>query len=402
MSEAHPTAERLLDQLPTESALIALATSNPAGQESLRGLLDRPVDWERLMHLAARERAIVALSEQLAQTPLRGPRPEELANLQRLALVSEFQLSSLHDRLVKLLGLYAGHDIDVLLLKGAGLAHSAYARPTERPMGDIDLLVRGEKAQRAWELALGNGWTRRGDVAEERSYADHQHLSPLEDADGLQIGLELHTALFTLQAPFRLPPEQLWESARRITIGGQPAYVPSPEDQLLHAALHFAWSHEMTFGAFRTLRDIERILAAGPVDWATLVRKARAARGATCCYWALRLARDLASVAVPSEVLGQLAPRLPNRVLRSLTRYFAEHALPNPDLIVNSVSLSRALWSLGIQPRAQGHGASRPWLDTREWVRVAGGMRNAQTSAARRFIQHSFGLLRSVGGLMGS
>ena len=101
-------------------------------------------------------------------------------------------------------------------------------------------------------------------------------------------------------------------------------------------------------------------------------------------------------------MLGQLAPRLPNRVLRSLTRYFAEHALPNPDLIVNSVSLSRALWSLGIQPRAQGHGASRPWLDTREWVRVAGGMRNAQTSAARRFIQHSFGLLRSVGGLMGS
>jgi hypothetical protein len=269
-------------------------------------------------------------------------------------------------------------------------------------MGDIDLLVRPEHASRAWELALANGWARRGDVPEERSYAEHQHLPPLEDADGLKIGLELHTALFTHQAPFCLPPDQLWKSARRVTVGGQSAWVPSPEDQLLHAALHFAWSHEMTFGAFRTLRDVERIVERGAVDWAALIRASRTARGATCCYWTLRLARDLAGVRVPPEVLDALAPRLPARVLRRLTHYFAEHALPNPDLILSSVSISRALWSLGVRPRSQGHRSSRPWLDTEEWVRVPGGMRNARTSAARRFIQQSFGLLRAVGSLIGS
>ena len=271
-------------------------------------------------------------------------------------------------------------------------------------MGDIDALVRPEDATRAWELAIANGWVRRRDVAEERSYADHQHLAPLEDADGLQTGLELHTALFTHQAPFLLPPDQMWANARRLTIGGYPAYVPSPEDQLLHAALHFAWSHEMTFGAFRTLRDVERIVARNAFDWNELVRGARASRGATCVYWTLRLARDLAGVGVPTSVLDQLAPRLPSRVRRSLVRYFAEHALPNPDLIVNSVALSRAMWRIGVQPRSQGHGSSRPWLDTQEWVRMpgGGGMRKAPASAARRFIQQSFGLLRSIGSLMGS
>jgi hypothetical protein len=196
----------------------------------------------------------------------------------------------------------------------------------------------------------------------------------------------------------------MWAHARRLTIGGHPAYVPSPEDQLLHAALHFAWSHEMTFGAFRTLRDVERIVARNALDWNELVRGARASRGATCVYWTLRLARDLAGVGVPTAVLDQLAPRLPSRVLRSLVRYFAEHALPNPDLIVNSVALSRAMWRLGVRPRSQGHGGSRPWLDTQEWVRVpgGGGMRKAPASAARRFIQQSFGLLRSIGSLMGS
>ena len=178
--------------------------------------------------------------------------------------------------------------------------------------------------------------------------------------------------------------------------------MPSPEDQLLHASLHFAWSHEMTFGAFRTLRDVERIVESSTIDWPALVRSARAARGATCCYWTLRLAHDLAGVSVPADVLAALAPRLPARVLRSLTHYFAEHALPNPDLIRNSVSVSRALWSLGVRPRSQGHGGSRPWLDTEEWVRVPGGMRNARPSAARRIIQQSFGLLRAVGSLIGS
>jgi hypothetical protein len=392
----------LLTQLPTESSLIALAASGPAGQQAIRGIVDRPLDWDRLIQLAARERAVAALNEQLAMTPIRNVPPAELTNLQRLAMVSEFQLSSLHERLVKLLALYAANDIDVVLLKGAGLAYSAYARPTERPMGDIDVLVREDVAQRAWELAITNGWARRGDVPEERSYAEHQHLSPLEDADGLQIGLELHTALFTHQAPFRLAAEQMWERARRVTIGGQPALVPSPEDQLLHAALHFAWSHEMTFGAFRTLRDVERIVATSQIDWATLVEKARTARGATCCYWTLRMARDLVGVDVPSSVLNALGPRLPERVLRGLTRYYAEHALPNPDLIVSSVSLSRALWSLGVRPRSQGHGPSRPWLDTEEWVRGPDGMRNTRTSAGRRLIQHSYGLLRTVGSLMGS
>jgi len=390
----------LLAQLPAESAFIALTSSGPAGQRAMRLVVDRPIDLGRLIRLAARERAVDAVNEQLTRTPIRGPLPPELVTLRRLALVSEFQLSSLHDRLVKLLALYAANDIDVLLLKGAGLAYSAYARPTERAMGDIDLLVRKHTASRAWELALANGWARRGDVPEERSYAEHQHLSPLEDADGLQIGLELHTALFTHQAPFRVPPERLWEGARCLTIGGQPAYVPSPENQLLHAALHFAWSHEMTFGAFRTLRDVERILVASPIDWPTLVRTARDARGATCCYWTLRLARDLAGVQVPPEVLAQLSPRLPERVLRALTRYFAEHALPTPDLTVSSVSLSRALWSLGVRPRSQGHGRSRPWLDTEEWVRGPDGMKNTRTSAAKRLLQHSFGLLRMVGSLL--
>jgi len=390
-------------QLAHESAVVALTAAGATGESALRPLLEESLDWETVVSLATRERAVGPVARDLGRLGMGAVPKPVLDRLARMGLVTEFQLASLHDRLGKLLALLGQHDIDALLLKGAGLAYSAYASLDERPMGDIDLLVHPDVADRAWKLAVENGWMRRKDVAEERSYEDHQHLSPLEDADGMQIGLEIHIALFTQQAPFTLHASQLWERARRITIAGAPALVPSAEDQLVHAALHFAWSHEMTFGTWRTLRDVERIVAANTLDWNEFVARAKAIRGGTCCYWTLRLARDLAGVTVPEPVLEVLSPRLPESVLRRLTCYFAQQALPTPGAVISSVSLSRALWTLAIRPRAQGHGASRPWLDTEEWVRGPdGGMHNARRSGARRFFSHGFGFLRSLAYLLGS
>jgi len=390
-------------QLSRESAVVALTAAGPTGEPALLSLLAQPLDWDKVVNLATRERAIGPVARELRRIGAKTVPKPVLERLGRMGLVTEFQLASLHERLGRLLALLAQHNIEALLLKGAGLAYTAYSSLEERPMGDIDLLVHPDDAERAWTLAVEHGWMRRKDVAAERSYEDHQHLSPLEDADGMQIGLEIHIALFTQQAPFALPAAELWKRARKITIASAPALVPSAENQLVHAALHFAWSHEMTFGTWRTLRDVERIIATNTLDWNAVIARAKAVRGGTCCYWTLRLARDLAGVTVPRAVLDALSPRLPEPVLRRMTCYFAQQALPTPGAGINSVSLSRALWSLAIRPRAQGHGASRPWLDTEEWVRGPdGAMHTARTSGARRFLAQGFGLLRSLAYLMGS
>jgi hypothetical protein len=391
----------LIARLPSESALIALSAAGTEADDAMRALLERPLDWNGVLGLAARERSMAPLAHRLqALRPTTVPM-EAVARIQRLAMVSEFQLMSLHERLGAILDLFDRNGIESLLLKGAGLAYSAYERPTSRPMGDIDLLVRTECAQKAWDLALTSGWVRRRDVSQERSYEDHQHLPPLEDADGLQVGLELHIALFTHQAPFQLPATRIWDGARRIQVGSRTALVPSPEDQLLHASLHFGWSHEMTFGTWRTLRDVER-LTMKDIDWQAFVRNAREARGATCCYWTLRLARDLAGARVPEGVLNQLSPRLPVRIRDQLTRSFAQQSLPLPNVAPSSVSLSRALWTLAIEPKRQGHGKSRPWLDTEEWVREGGSMRASKGSAVQRVVQQGFGILRLIAHLSSS
>jgi len=203
-------------QLAHESAVVALTAAGPTGESALRPLLEESLDWETVVTLANRERAVGPVARDLGRLGTGTVPTPVLERLARMGLVTEFQLDSLHNRLGKLLALLARHDIEALLLKGAGLAYSAYSALDERPMGDIDLLVHPDVAERAWKLALDNGWMRRRDVAEERSYEDHQHLPPLEDADGMQIGLEIHIALFTQQAPFTLQTSQLWERARRI------------------------------------------------------------------------------------------------------------------------------------------------------------------------------------------
>jgi hypothetical protein len=391
----------LLAQLPAEATFLALVASGEEADEQLRKLLEGSLQWEPLVTLAARERAIAPLARRLHALGASTVPSAVMDRLDRLALVSDFQLSTLHDRLARVLTLLASRNIEAVLLKGAGLAYSAYKRPTARPMGDVDLLVPPDRAHEAWQLMTTDGWVRRSDIAPERNYDEHHHLAPLEDAQGLQMGLELHIALFTRQAPFNLPPTQIWESARPIRVGSASALVPSPEDQLLHAALHFAWTHEMMFGAWRTMRDVERLTSSGELRWDTFVAKAQAARGATCCYWTLRLARELVGATVPDAVLATLAPPLPARVLRSLMAYFAVHALPVEGTTTHSVTLSRALWKLAVSPGRQGHGTSRPWLDTEDWVRDGGRMKPAPSPSMRGFFHRGANLIRIVVQLAG-
>jgi hypothetical protein len=149
------------------------------------------------------------------------------------------------------------------------------------------------------------------------------------------------------------------------------------------------------------MRDVDRLTSRGELRWDTFVTKAVAARGASCCYWTLRLARELVGATVPEEVLDALAPRLPSRVLDSLSVYFAGHALPVEGTTTQSVFVSRALWTLAIGPRAQGHRASRPWVDTEDWVRNAGKMEPAHTSPVGQFLHRGAKLIRTVVHLAG-
>jgi hypothetical protein len=255
--------------------------------------------------------------------------------------------------------------IEVLLLKGAGLACTVFRSFDDRPMGDLDLLIPPRDARRAWSLLQTQGWTWPESQWGADRYTAHQHLPPLlQDPGGAR--LEIHTDMLPEGHPFRMSPDTLWTQAQRLTRNGRVLTIPHPIHQLWHVCVHFAWSHEMFWGAWRALRDSAAIIHQGAFDWTEFVDLARDSRAATSCYWTLRLARHLVGAAVPVQVLAALRPPRRELWLEWLERHYVSNLFPSKDGCP-SVWLTRRLWESGMVPGWSGHGTTRPWQVAERW-----------------------------------
>jgi hypothetical protein len=380
--------------LSREARLLLLAAGDPANERVAHEVLEAGVDWKRLLSLAQEERATTIAWRWLQRVAAGRLTSEAELAWRKLAMVSEFQLLRLERRLYEVVELLASRGIDVMLLKGSALAYTTYASFADRPMGDLDLVLRPEQAREAWSLLQTRGWRWPADRWPEERYTAHQHLPPLMDAGGEGLRVELHTDVLPGGHPFQLDTALLWDSGRSISLHGHPVLVPDPLLSLLHLCIHFAWSHQMQWGGWRAFRDVD-LLARAEIDWQRFVALARESRAETCCYWTLRLARTLVGAHVPDDVLVALRPALPKALLDRLERHYAlqlfptEHGCP-------SVRVGQRLWEIGIAPRSSGHGSARPWQVSNAWLE---GTAREPTSESwrKRLMRGTLHVARSVG-----
>jgi len=352
--------------LSREAQLLVLTAGGPANEAPLRRLLASQLNWPTVGAMARAERATPIVWQWLQRLGA-DCLPVEVATVWRkLAMVSEFESLRLEQRLHESVAALATRGIEVMLLKGSALAYTAYAAFAERPMGDLDLLVHPEQAREAWSILQTLGWTWPATRWPAERYTVHQHLPPLVDAHGQGFRLELHTDLLPGGQPFRLSADTLWRDAQPICLDGRTTLVPDPLQHLLHLCVHFAWSHQMQWASWRTFRDVQALTRRGDIPWATFVDLARDSRATTCCFWTLRLARDLARVTVPNDVLRALHPPLPEFLLDRLEHHYVLELFPTENSCP-SVKLGRWLWEVGIAPRRSEHGAGRPWQVSHGW-----------------------------------
>lgn len=343
--------------LPDEARLLFLATRPGAASQEIyiAALAASRPNWVLVGQLAEREKLMPVLWAQVKQHA--GFIPESVREaFRRQALVTEFRMASLEATLQRLLQEFDGIGIPVMLLKGAALAKTVYGSFTNRPMGDLDILVRPGDAERAWRHVRDLGWTLEYEGGDE-FYGLFHHLPALVDPSPLKAVLEIHRQIMPFGGPFVLDERELWDAARPVEVGPIRAWVPADHHQLLHLCTHFAWSH-MFSGIGRTVRDVATLLTEREVDWPAFVALATRTRARTCAYWTLAITRSLTGTVVPADVLESLRPRgtvLPRRVL--------ERAYVSMGLFAACPSMraANALWAAGIQPTASGHGRPRPW-----------------------------------------
>ena len=353
--------------LSTEHRLLLMLSGDRTTDDHLIALIRSGVDWNVLLLLAERERASAELYRRVRHLLGIEVPAATLSGLQRMAMVSDFEMLHLEQCLRETLEVLAAADARVMLLKGAALAYSVYGGVfARRPMSDIDLLVDESRAGEVQRQLMSGRWKRTSAPVGDEVYDEHHHLPPLRDARGSGVHLELHTALFARGHPFGLTPEVLWEQARplasttRTATTATSAFLPALSHQLLHTCLHFAWSHAMKFGAWRTFRDVGATIATDQLDWDAFIRLARDSRASTACYWTFRLAHVAADINVPAEVADALRPPRPRAYLRGIERHYLLNLFPASQACP-SVQLDRALWDLGMLPRWSGHGDIRPW-----------------------------------------
>ena len=358
------------------------------------------VDWPRLAAWGRHAGATIALQRAIVAAP-DAPVPDEARRaISAAATQAAFAQLYLRQRLERSLDVLARAGVTVMPLKGAAFLLADPAANAARAMGDIDLLIRLEDVATARAVLLDSGWVPSVFESRQEFYAEHHHLPPFDDASGSGLSLEVHTDVAPSWQPLGFRAGALWATARPHPT--RPAVLmPAPREMLLHACIHFTWAHMGRFGAWRLAHDVDALVSGGRIEWADFVRAAAAQRAGTSCYWALRFVREVAGVAVPDEVLDELAPALPAGVLRALARHLSLRAAAGTGAEFPSVWLERLLWRAMVQPARSGHGGVRPWA--REGGRPAEQAQHGRERApvvptrtrVRRVVAH---LWRSIGG----
>lgn len=386
---------------PEAKLVFALACqSTPPALAPLASTVTR---WQRVLHFAGDENALIALRNGLRQA---GPAvvPAEVERqLAILSLDREFRMRLLRERLEHLVTAFNRASIDVLLLKGSALAATVYDSFEARPMRDIDVLVRPRQLEEARRLMLSIGWALDSEVPGDSSYGTHQHLPPLRDLRGSGLHLEIHRSVLPARHPFRFTDEEIWRAARPVSIGAGQALVMDPVHHAAHITIHFAWLHMMRVRAWTAFRDLDALASATVLDWEQFVSFGISIGASSCCYWTLRMGQELAGLVVPAAILRQLEPPMPQLMRNSLAQHFINDVSRN-QAACPAVRLGRVLWTLAIQPDRHGHQGVRPWGVTVELTEGIREMerRDEQAAAessvdkARRCAQYVSGILMGL------
>lgn len=197
--------------------------------------------------------------------------------------------------------------VPLMALKGAALSLALSKQPGQRPMLDLDLLVRVEDADRAQALLEDTGCLRSDIVFREDFFPKYYYEIEYTAGSVDPVLIDLHVRPFRLLRYARLVPDDgLWADAVPVIMGGATVMIPSPDDMLIHLATHSA-----IHGNCRDLwlRDIGQWVGAHgeSIDWDRFLRKVRDWRLALPVRSALEATRRAVGDCCPRSVRRTLA-----------------------------------------------------------------------------------------------
>ena len=197
-------------------------------------------------------------------------------------------------------------------------------------MTDLELLVKPDQLPAFVKLLQELGYKPSTPLAAYETYlrSGGHHLPRFVKVHAPSV--EVHWSLYDRDEPHSLDVEALWERAQICSIQDESVIGLSPEDLLIHVALHATNRHLLRQG-IGLLCDVDAIVrhhdrsaqtlgAEEPqFDWATVVARAKACGGERGLFLALFLAERLLGTPIPSSLSAALgAPAIDERSLQDI------------------------------------------------------------------------------------
>jgi Uncharacterised nucleotidyltransferase len=166
----------------------------------------------------------------------------------RAALVADVRKAAIADllrerELRRVLDGLAAAGVDALLLKGSGLAYTAYGDPHLRPRGDVDILIARADLAAADRALVEGGWLRAVEQRSERVTTQWHYV--LGGTPSIAEHLDVHWKIAVPQVfGNALVFEELAARSVPVTALGSAARTLSPPDALFLACLHRVAHHQ--------------------------------------------------------------------------------------------------------------------------------------------------------------
>jgi hypothetical protein len=277
----------------------------------LRGEAAPPVsagDVERLAD-GLRRAGLSALALKALQA---GSAPREfIASLERERNRQRADLTFLYDRLARFAELMDGAGVRFILLKGAALSTLLYDSLEQRPMVDVDVLVKRDDWTKARDALEGAGYHVPTE-SDERFWLANYYNVPVSSPDARPASFDIHWAL-NQEIRYSVDEAGLWERSVAFEREGKEFLRLGNEDLLLSLALHVAYHY---FEArLLWLYDIHRLCRQVNLEWDAALARARQWGMFTVLGLALSYVERIFPGTAPQEVLEATAPGIIRRAL---------------------------------------------------------------------------------------
>ena len=298
-----------------------------ARADRIGALLDRGLDWPRMVALAQRNALIPLLYFHLNRIAPGKVPPERLRELRERFQSNNALNVWLTGEMINLLELFEQNQIPAIPYKGPAISVGIYGKLSLRQFADLDILIPEKDVWKATDLLIDRGY-RAHFVIPERKQAAFIRLSYVRlfkrESDNTTVELHWRVAPRFFGASF--DTSTLWQRTRIIPLQKAHIRIPLSLDLIIMLCIHGAkdcWERlEWVCGLAELVRSD------AVINWDELLERARDAHCLAIVSMGLLLAHDLLDAPIPAAVIGRLQTPPDWLTSQILARFFSDENTP--------------------------------------------------------------------------